>query len=186
MTIFDSPTRLIKLIVSIKISILVIALFLMLFSQTAFSKNKQFDVTAVLMAKLLEYVVWPDKNSHPQSKPTLCILEDPQQPPIKSLLLANGVLQKYFTIAKRTRGIKCHVIFISRQSKSGLNQILTEIDRNGPILTFSASDKYAQSGVMINFYTERQKVRFEVNWKVMKAAGLNISSRILKLARIIE
>jgi hypothetical protein len=45
---------------------------------------------------------------------------------------------------------------------------------------------FAKSGGMINFVLEDNRVRFEVNVKAAKDADLNISSRLLALARIVQ
>ena len=46
--------------------------------------------------------------------------------------------------------------------------------------------RYAAQGVMVNFYPERNKVRFETNVDAARRAGLKISSHLLKLARIVR
>ena len=42
------------------------------------------------------------------------------------------------------------------------------------------------SGGMINFFLEGKKVRFEINRPAAEAAGLKISSRLLRLAVLVE
>jgi hypothetical protein len=39
---------------------------------------------------------------------------------------------------------------------------------------------------MVNFFLERNKVRFEINDAAVHREGLNISSQLLKLARIVK
>lgn len=152
----------------------------------AHAESTQYDVTAVLISKLINYVSWPDENMPKQSKIKFCIIEDPNTISIRSSLLTNKSLQNNFVILPRNSLSDCEVIFIGEHPKQKLLAILSKIQNTHPVLTFSASENFARTGVMINFYTEDQKVRFEINWDVMKAAELKISSRVLKLARIVK
>jgi hypothetical protein len=53
-----------------------------------------------------------------------------------------------------------------------------------PILTIGDAPGFARRGGIINFMLEDNKVRFEVNVEAAKHAVLNISSRLLALAKI--
>jgi hypothetical protein len=57
--------------------------------------------------------------------------------------------------------------------------------RGLPVLTIGETPGFATSGGMINLVLEDNRVRFEVNVKAAKEADLNISSRLLALARIV-
>jgi hypothetical protein len=50
------------------------------------------------------------------------------------------------------------------------------------ILTIGDTAGFARQGVIINFYLENRKVRFEINAAAARRAGLTISSKLLKLA----
>jgi len=150
------------------------------------AENTQYDITAVLITKLVSFVSWPEDRAPNPDKIRLCILEDSQKSSIRPLLLANNSLQKHFFILPRNTIDKCQAVFVGEHSNHKISHVLSEIGKLGPVLTFSATENYANKGVMINFYTDDQKVRFEINWNAMKKAELKISSRILKLARIVE
>lgn len=79
----------------------------------------------------------------------------------------------------------CHVLYICESEKKYLPQILEQF-RGRSVLTVSASEGFAQAGVMINFVLEKSKVRFEINVDAAEGAGLKLSAKLLKLARIIE
>jgi hypothetical protein len=80
---------------------------------------------------------------------------------------------------------ECRVLFISASERSNLDSILSGI-ANHPVLTIGDSDGYAEQGVMVNFYLEENKVRFEINREAAARARLGISSQLLKLARIVR
>lgn len=79
----------------------------------------------------------------------------------------------------------CHILFISKNKKKELKAILSAIG-NQPILTIGDTDGFAQAGVMINFYTENNRVGFEVNISTSKRIDLDVSFRLLELAKIVK
>jgi hypothetical protein len=54
------------------------------------------------------------------------------------------------------------------------------------ILTFSDSKGFADIGGMINLIFVNSKVRLEINPKAVKEANMRISSKLLRLAKIVE
>src|ERR1051325_1244096 len=77
---------------------------------------------------------------------------------------------------------KCHIVFISASEKTRIREILKDL---GPtnILTVSDADGFIESGGMIAFYREGNKIRFEINDQTAKKAGLKIDSRLLGLGK---
>jgi len=79
----------------------------------------------------------------------------------------------------------CHILYIDTSDKKTVEEILRK-SRDGTILTVGDMEGFARMGGIINFYTENNKLRFEINVKAAKRAQLKLSSHLLKLARIIE
>ena len=52
--------------------------------------------------------------------------------------------------------------------------------------TLSAPQGFAARGGMVNFTVEESKVRFEINEDAARRAGLKISSKLLRLAELVE
>ncbi|MBK8816928.1 MAG: YfiR family protein [Methylococcaceae bacterium] len=79
---------------------------------------------------------------------------------------------------------QCHLLFISGLDRSTVLQLLNEI-KNQPILTVSDDDNHflVDSGMVV-FKVLEGKVNIEINLNAVKLAGLEISSRVLKLATI--
>jgi hypothetical protein len=79
---------------------------------------------------------------------------------------------------------QCHILFISSSEKSHLTALLSVL-RNAHVLTVSDIEGFAQRGGIINFYTEENKIRFEINVDAASRNGLIISSKLLQLAKIV-
>jgi len=79
----------------------------------------------------------------------------------------------------------CQVVFIAASERGQLRRILARTQAK-PILTVADSDGFAAAGVMINFYDAGDNVRFEINENAAERSGLHVSSKLLKLARLVE
>ena len=75
----------------------------------------------------------------------------------------------------------CHILFISSSEKKRLPEILKGL-QGSAVLTVSEIDRFAEAGGMINFVSEGNKIRFQINDGVAKTAGLKIGSKLLNLA----
>ena len=79
----------------------------------------------------------------------------------------------------------CQVLFISFSERGRITYIAKLANEMG-ILTIGDTEGFGAQGVMINFYLEKNKVRFEINADAVHRAGLKIGSELLKLAKIIR
>ena len=79
----------------------------------------------------------------------------------------------------------CHILFVTATDP---NPTQTWIDAaaGAPLLTIGEADAFTRRGGMIGFYADGTKIRFEINLQAAEDAGLRISSRLLRLARIVK
>ena len=75
-----------------------------------------------------------------------------------------------------------HVLYIGPINRPARLTILQTLERK-PILTVSNEDRFLEDGGMIALFTERGRYRFEIRKKSLNDAGLEISSKVLELAR---
>jgi uncharacterized protein DUF4154 len=78
-----------------------------------------------------------------------------------------------------------HVLFVAGSEKERLSGILRTI-RGASILTIGEVDGFTRLGGVINFVIVDGKVAFEINVRAAEEARLRISSKLLRLARIVE
>lgn len=76
---------------------------------------------------------------------------------------------------------KCQILFISASRQKDLNAVLRKVG-DASVLTVTENIDPFKSGVMINFTTNDDQVRFEINDKAAERVGLKISSKLLNLA----
>lgn len=75
----------------------------------------------------------------------------------------------------------CQVVFFAAPTVAVLPKLLEQI-RGQPVLTVADSPGAAQQGVTLNLGVASNRVTFEANVRAARAAGLTLSSRLLRLA----
>ncbi|MDM8554465.1 YfiR family protein [Desulfococcaceae bacterium HSG7] len=149
----------------------------------------EYTVKATLLYKLSKFVKWPPEAfDKPDAPITLCIIgHDPFEEALNSIK-GKRVQGRPFLIGKPSDILSaggCHILFVSASEKENLSTVLSKL-KNRFTLTVSEIEGFARQGGMINFIIAEKKIRLEVNLAVAKRAGLKISSRLLKLAKIIN
>jgi hypothetical protein len=74
----------------------------------------------------------------------------------------------------------CHILFVTAENKRP-SEVIRRLEGK-PILTVGESERFLEAGGMITFLSENQKIRFQINHEVAKAARLSVSSKLLSLA----
>ena len=146
----------------------------------------EYEVKAAFIHNIAKFVEWPVEPAA-GSNLRLCIWG--QSPLMETAGLLQGkqvgnLVWEVRAVDSRYRLKECHVLFIAASESENLRSDLKGINGSA-VLTVGDSDGYAAQGVMVNFYIEQNKVRFEINAAAANRAGLKISSQLLKLARIV-
>ena len=151
----------------------------------------EYLIKARYLLVLADYVTWPagtelGGNGRPL---ILGILGTaPFDAQRNGILLGREVKGHYLTV-RYLRNFRdadtCDILFIGESESQHLAEILKLI-RNKPILTIGDTPDFGRRGVMINLFQEQARVRFEINLASVRASGLEVGSRVLKLAKMIE
>lgn len=89
------------------------------------------------------------------------------------------VVQRYDDV----KDIKtCHILYINKSNGAEIARSLS--GRN--ILTVGDGDNFATSGGIVRFYEDNHHLRLQINVRQAKAADVQISSKLLRLANVIE
>lgn len=78
----------------------------------------------------------------------------------------------------------CQILFIPESERANLDEILAALTRSNT-LTVSDLDGAARSGAMIRLVTDHDKIRLRINVESARAAGLTISSKLLRASEIV-
>lgn len=77
----------------------------------------------------------------------------------------------------------CQLLFINLNDQAKEKALLAQISHQN-ILTVSDADDFIKAGGMLHFYKEENKVKMEIKLAAVKAAQLDISSKLLQLAKV--
>lgn len=79
----------------------------------------------------------------------------------------------------------CHMVFISNTAIGQLSRILEALE-GIPVLTVADTPGAMRQGVALNMVRQHNRIAFEANLTAARAQGLNLSSRLLRLATEVE
>jgi hypothetical protein len=79
----------------------------------------------------------------------------------------------------------CQLIFVDGAPPELVTAVI-EFGRRNPCLTVSDVRDFTRLGGHIELFEEDNRLRFMVNLPATRGSGLNLSSRLLKLAVIVE
>jgi hypothetical protein len=87
----------------------------------------------------------------------------------------------------------CHLLFIAAEAAADHKESAAERleaalqkTKGTPVLIVAENEGLAQKGATINFYIEDNNVKFEINLDAVKRADLQISSKVLRVGKIIQ
>ncbi|MFA6111066.1 MAG: YfiR family protein [Candidatus Latescibacterota bacterium] len=170
------------------VSLLLAVAFLIVLSpgSSAAQHPSEHQVKAAFLFSLASFVDWPET----EQADTLSIGILGQDPFGEAFapFLDKQIKDRPVRLHRSTRLQElppCQVLYICPSEARYLPQILAYLG-NRSVLTVGETEGLAAAGVMINFYLEENKVRFEINVEAAHRADLKLSAKLLKLARLVE
>jgi YfiR/HmsC-like len=159
------------------------------------SDSSEYLVKAGFIYNFAKFVEWPSTAfAEPDSPIVIGVLgTDPFGDIINRVVEgkkigARGFVIRRFKWSKELKDSKdfkeCRILFVSSSEKMHFEEIVEAV-KGLPILTVGETPGFAERGGMIRLMLEDNRVRFEVNVDAAHDGNLNISSRLLTLARII-
>jgi hypothetical protein len=151
---------------------------------------KEYQVKAAFLFNFTRFVEWPAAAFEEPGSPLIIgvVGTNPFGTHLEETIKGeeiNGhplVLQYFKTVGEIA---SCHILYINIENKEEIKKALTNA-RASAVLTVSDLSNFTKQGGMVRFVTEDSKTRIRINLEVAKAAGLTISSKLLKLAEIVE
>lgn len=147
----------------------------------------EYEVKAAFIHNIAKFVEWPAPSGDGNAL-HLCVLGRTPFGDALAVLDGKQVGKLSWKISFPTTqsSLKaCQVLFIAASEAGRLAPILDKLG-DAPTLTIGDTEGYAELGVMVNFYIDENKVRFEVNPEAASRVRLKFGSQLLKLARIVK
>jgi hypothetical protein len=147
------------------------------------------QVEAVFVFNFSHFVEWPSQTFASATEPfVIGILgSDPFGARLDEAVRGEQLNGHPLTV-RRFRSVaeieNCQILFIDRSEAGRIAQILSALQGRST-LTVSQADRAAERGVMVQFTTENSRIRLRINVEAARAAGLAISSNLLRPAEIV-
>lgn len=157
--------------------------------ESAYAATVEYEVKAAFIHNFTQFIDWPPGAFEGEKSPFRIgilgsgLIDEP-------LMDLNGkkVNQRSLEISRVQNLEKIsqyHVIFVNPSENKRTQSILKTLKGTG-ILTIGDTPGFAEQCGVVNFYLKSGKVRFEVNIEASQRENLKISSRLLRLARIVD
>lgn len=151
---------------------------------------KEYQVKAVFLFNFTQFIAWPT-NTFPGTNAPLMIGvlgENPFGDFLKATVRGEQA-DGHQIVVSHYRHVDdlgdCQVLFVGASESKRLKSILAAL-KGRPVLTVGDTAGFAENGGTIQLVTEQHKVRFQINLAAAKAAGLTVSSKLLRVAEIVE
>ena len=151
----------------------------------------EYEVKAAFLSNFAQFTKWPSGTFSDSGAPfVIGILgDDPFGRAMENIIQGRGVSGRKVVI-RRGRNVTdmrgCQIVFVSKSERGRAGEILGALQnlaglQGSPILTVGETEQFTRQGGMISFKMEGDKVRFDINSGAAQRAGLQISSKVLKL-----
>ena len=165
-------------------------LLLLLLPARGAEATREYQVKAVFLFNFAQFVEWPAAAFPDAATPiTIGVLgDDPFGAALDEVVQGESVNGRAMAV-RRYRRLEevgpCHILYISESEIRRLGQITARL-MNRAVLTVSDAEEAARHGVMIGLFTENNRIRLRINVEAARAAGLVISSKLLRPAVIVS
>jgi hypothetical protein len=150
----------------------------------------EYKLKAAYLLNFLEFIEFPaNAFKTPVSPVVITILGKDPFGKIIDEIVSGEKIRNHPIVVKRIQTLNnldnCHVLFISSSEKDNIYSILRKT-KDSPVLTISDVEGFGKLGLGINFYLESSKIRFEINLTPLLESDIKVSSKLLRLAKVIN
>ena len=150
----------------------------------------EYKVKAAYICNFARFVEWPSEPSGTSGEPLIIGIlgNNPFGEDLEATIKDKKIRGRKIVIRQISEFrqlYSCHILFVGQSEDICLSELLQKL-KGRSILTIGETKKFSDAGGMIRFVLQQNKVRFEINPKAAKEAGLKVSSQLLKLAVIVS
>ncbi len=150
---------------------------------------REYQVKAAFLYHFATFVDWPSSTfKDTKDHLRICIVgKDPFGENLEATLRAKKIGEHPLEIHRNPRQSTlklCHVLYVTASRSSQLRTYHQQ-HGNANVLTVGENDTFMQHGGMIKFFMDDHKVRFAINPDAINKTKLKVSSKLLRLAKII-
>ncbi|MGF7079352.1 YfiR family protein [Mucilaginibacter sp. UYCu711] len=173
------------------LSAVMLAFALFFTIQQTRAQNKpalEYQVKAAFLYNFTRFISWPASAFNSPKAPFIIgiVGNDPFGSYLEDIIDQEKV-DDHPIIVQRYHDIRdinnCQILYISAGDNNKIKEIIAGVAHKN-VLTVSDADKFVNWGGIINFFKDDNKLRVQINTAAAKAAGVEISSKLLKISKI--
>lgn len=150
----------------------------------------EYQVKGGFLLSFARFVEWPSQSQVGlKDEIRVCVLGNGEVSLILSEVLHGKSAGRRDVMVRRVEDLGgvtwCRIVFITKSAEMEPEMVVNSLGA-ASILTVGETAGFAANGGMVNFTSDQSKVRFEINEGAARRAGLKISSKLLRLAELVE
>lgn len=153
-------------------------------ASTVSAEVQEYEIKAAFIYNFIGFTEWPEKTG---ANLNICTLgESPLNIAFDALekKSAKGVIIRVHRLRIEDSLKDCQVIFLGELDRMSFIKIMNSL-KSMPILTVTDSAGLVEEGVMIELGIEERRIVFKINVESAKKSRLMISSKLLRLAKVV-
>lgn len=149
---------------------------------------EEAQVKAEFVERFTRFIEWPQSAIPPDDSPfVVCVFgESPLSAQLEGVLAKRKIHDRGVRLKRLSDGAPvadCHILYVAPSARAQVSRIVGEL-KGKPVLSVGDTNGFAELGLVINLYVdEHAHVRFEINAEAAKASGLQISAKLMTLAK---
>lgn len=158
---------------------------------TSFGQVEEYDLKAAFIFNFTRFISWPDQRIEEKSLSnfTIGLLgDDPFNGSLNQIVQGESVNDRKLSVRQlndTNEAKDCDIVFIPSSRSGKLDETLRGTAGKS-ILTIGDSAEMAEQGCVIAFERSGKNIKLIVNLPAAEKAQLKISSKLLRLSRLIQ
>ena len=167
-------------------------LLALLCASAAHGQPQATEVTlkSAFLYKFVHYAEWPPEALGALGDPiALCVIGRDGLAQVLEDAVRGRTSHERAVVVRRVESSDevggCHVLFVGWSEAAQMDQVIARASAQ-PMLTVGDAEGFARRGGMINFTWHGSRLGFEINRGAVLRAGLDLSSQLLQLAKLVQ
>ena len=152
-------------------------------------QTAEYEVKAAFLFNFAKFVDWPAQAfATPNASFTICLDGDPFGGALDRIIQGENLEGRALTVRRLNSGndlAGCQIVYVAASQFRHVDEIVSGAN-NHPILTVGDTDNFIDRGGIIRFIKSGGRIHFQINPDAAGRAGLQLSSKLLRLAEIVR
>ena len=149
----------------------------------------EVSLKSAFLYKFIHYAEWPPEALGAPGDPiALCVIGQDEIAQVLEDAVRDRTIHERPLVVHRLAASEpaagCHVLFVGASLAKQVERVLAGVAAQ-PTLTVGDAEGFARRGGMINFTRDGSRLGFEINRAAALRVGLQLSSQLLKLSKLV-